>query len=137
MMQRRFPVLCAIALALLVTPARPSLAQKLVSAGDAAESVRIRNLTVSGTTLSGELENASSETLQDVRLLIRYAWLWKDERNPGEDNPGRAEFFTVRGNIAPGARRSFTYTPDPPLPYRGDGSYMPSAEVVDFTQTAP
>ncbi len=95
--------------------------------------VAVQNLRVDGDTVHGTLSNKSSKSLRDVRLVIRHAWLWNNERKPGTDNPGRAEFYSFPGEISGGASAPFKYRlKQPPAP-RGDGKFMTSAEVMSYT----
>lgn len=82
----------------------------------------------------GELVNQSSDLVREVRLLVRYDWRWGDERNPGEDSPGRSLFVTIPGDLPALGTLPFEYTPDPPLPPRSDGTFSPSVEVAGYTE---
>jgi hypothetical protein len=86
--------------------------------------------------VSGVLVNLSSKPVRSIRVRIDQAWLWKNERHPGEnkDNPGRSQFYTVPGEIPPGGRLPFTYRPDTPLPQRSDGRFETSVSVVSLEQ---
>jgi len=98
-------------------------------------SVALRDVAVNGGDVSGVLVNTSGgKDVRDVELLIRYDWLWKNEFRPGEDNPGRAVYYTVPGEIPPGGQTTFTYRADPPLPARSDGRFNTSVEVVGFVE---
>lgn len=79
------------------------------------------------------LENRSTHMLDDVVVIVRYDWLWKDDLNPGEHNPGWVEYVTLNERLMPGERVPFVYTPRDPLPQRDDGWFAPSAEVVGAT----
>ena len=79
------------------------------------------------------LENRSSHVLDDVVVVVRYDWLWRDDLNPGEHNPGWVEYVTVDQRLMPGERVPFVYTPRSPLPQRDDGWFAPSAEIVGAT----
>jgi hypothetical protein len=72
--------------------------------------------------------------VHDVRLLIRYTWHWNNERHPGEDNPGRAEFSVVPLEIPPGGSVPFGHDASPPLPARSDGHFTTAVEVMGFTE---
>ena len=84
--------------------------------------------------IAGDLVNKSSELVRDVRLLVRYDWRWEDERNPGEDSPGRSLYVTVGGDLPALGTLPFEYTPSPPLPSRDDGRFAPSVEVAGYTE---
>lgn len=82
----------------------------------------------------GRVVNQSGRLVKDVRLLIQHAWHWRDERNPGRDNPGRSAFYTVRTELEPGEAVPFEYRPSPPLPRRSDGYFRTKVEVVGFAE---
>ncbi len=109
-------------------------AEAPVSPQDAAQVVAITDVSTQNDTVSAVLVNKTSHLVRDVRLLIRHAWVWENERHPGEDSPGRAEYYIVRNVILPGQRLSITHTPSPPLPKRRDGHFETSLEVVGFEE---
>ena len=106
----------------------------LVAGQEAAALVSVADVKTRGGSVSGVLVSQSHQSLRDVELLIRYVWLWNDERHPGEDNPGRSAYYTVPDLIPPGASAPFHYEPSPPLPKRSDGHFEISVEVVGFTE---
>jgi hypothetical protein len=127
-------VLAVASLALSAYPARAVPPDTLASTEEAAATVVARNLDVRGGVVSGVLVNNSRRLLRDVRLLVRHTWLWKDERAPRRDNPGRSEYYTVAGDLPAGGTLPFRYQPAPPLPARADGHFETSVEVVGFTE---
>ena len=96
-------------------------------------SVTVKDVRANNGVVSGVVVNNSPHMVRDVKLLIRNAWLWNNERHPGAVSPGKTEFFTVRGDIPAGGSQPFTYRTSP-LPQRSDGRCTTSAEVVGFTQ---
>jgi hypothetical protein len=106
---------------------------EIIVSGQQADAVTVKDMPADNGVVAGVVVNNSRQVVRDVKLLIRNAWLWNNERHPGAVNPGNAEFFTVRGEIPPGASLPFTYR-TPPLPQRSDGHFITSAEVVEFTQ---
>ena len=103
----------------------------------AFHSVTAQNVALQGDTVSGVLTNTSAHAVRDVQLQITYTWLWKDERHPGTDNPGRTDLYTVPGEITAGGSHPFSYRPQAPLPTRQDGHFEASASVVGFTEIVP
>lgn len=100
-----------------------------------SDSLVIRNVKVEKDgAVSGEVYNQSTATLRDIRLVVRYIWLWKKERKPGEDNPGRAVFLRLTGSLPPDTSAPFEYRPDPPLPSRTDGRFDTTVEVSGFSE---
>lgn len=76
--------------------------------------------------------NHGAVAVRDVRLLIRHGFLWKDEFNPGETSPARAEVGALEGTIEPGESRVVEHRPDPPLPERTDGAFESRAELLGY-----
>jgi hypothetical protein len=99
--------------------------------------VEVQDVRASGDTVSGTVVNASGKPVRDVQLLVKYVWLWNDERHPGNDSPGRADYYTLPGELAPGERRDFTYRPDEPLPHRRDGRFNPTVQVSGAMEVTP
>ena len=106
----------------------------LASGTQTAATVSVQNVGMRSGVVSGLLLNNSPRLLRDVRLLVRFAWLWKNERAPRRDNPGRSDYYTVPGDIPAGGRLTFTYRPAPPLPGRSDGHFETAVEVAGFTE---
>lgn len=125
----------ALSLLLLVS-ASPIQAQapSLASGDQASQTAVVRDVKVQDNMLSGVVVNKSPRLLRDVKVIIRHVWLWKNERHPGDDNPGRAEYFTVPGEVPPGGSLPFRYHLDRPLPERTDGRFATSGEVISFTE---
>jgi hypothetical protein len=99
-----------------------------------AQSAVVRDVTVEDGMVSGVVVNNSGYVLRDVDLVIRYGWMWKNEFKPGKNEPSRAVYYTVPGEIAPGGSVPFTYRLESPLPHRADGRFVTSVQVVGFTR---
>jgi len=106
---------------------------EIVSPQEAAQVVDVANVKTRGDIVSGVLINESPQIARDVQLLIRQTWMWNNERHPGADSPGRAEFYTVRTVIPPHGTTAFTYDTGP-LPQRTDGHFETHVQVVGFTE---
>jgi hypothetical protein len=117
----------------LMAPAM-AMADKVATSEEAASTASVRDIKISGDTVHGTIVNNSHRPLREVRLLIRHAWLWKNERNPGHDNPGRTEPYVVAEEIPAGGTKDFTYVISPPLPERSDGRFVTTVELVGFTE---
>jgi hypothetical protein len=97
--------------------------------------LKIEGVKFVGGFVRGTVMNPTSAEVSEIKLLIRYVWMWKSERTPGEDNPGRSEYDVVPGPIRPGGSLSFEHSPSPPLPLdRQDGRFEVEVSVVGFTQ---
>ena len=110
---------------------------QVVSPDEMSRTVQVRDVRRDGDGVAGTIVNNSAKPVRDVQLLIKYNWLWNDERRPGTDSPGRAAYQTVPGEIAPGESRQFTYRPEEPLPRRSDGRFEPSVQVSGVVEVTP
>lgn len=130
----RHCVIYSLAVLLLVFT-RTAFAEthNLAVAPAADRMVQVDDIRVEGNTVHGVIANKSPQTLRDVRLVIRHAWLWKDERNPGSDNPSRSEFYSFAGEIPGGRSAPFTYRLKDMPRARQDGKFETSAEVMSYT----
>ena len=81
----------------------------LTGTSQLAAQVEVRNVTVSDRQVTGTIDNRSSVEIRDVDLQITRAWLWSDERNPGEINPGGTYYFRVPATIPAGGSVAFKY----------------------------
>jgi len=109
-------------------------AETLTSGAEAAAAINVTDVAAQDGAVSGVLVNRSQHTIKDAKLIIHHSWLWKNERHPESDSPGRVDYYVVQGQIAPGGRMPFTYRIAPPLPQRSDGRFTSSVEVVSFTE---
>jgi len=134
MMPIRVAAAATIIFSLLLVPPAKAASQTIVSGGDASRLVGLIEVKVNDGTVSGVLLNKSPHPIREVELLIDHAWLWSDERHPGEDNPGRSEYYTVHGEIPPSGSVQFTYHPSPPLPHRADGHFETSVQIVGLVE---
>jgi hypothetical protein len=82
--------------------------------------------------VSGTVINNTKQTLRQVRLQINYSWRWKNEFQPGKDDPGALRYYILSQEIPPGANTKFTYKPSPALQSRTDGQFDISVKIVSF-----
>ncbi len=82
--------------------------------------------------VQGVVINRTDAIAKDVVLLVRYEWLWLNERNPGEDTMSFADTTMVAGDIPPGGTAGFAYMPTRYLPNRQDGYYRIGVSVKSF-----
>ena len=109
-------------------------AETVLSSQDASRALSFEKLDVNPSKISGVIGNKTPHTIKDVQLMIQYHWLWKDERNPGHDSPGRTVIIPLNGQqLEPGESQPFSYTPQFSLPSRNDGYFMPEVDVAAFT----
>jgi hypothetical protein len=124
----------AIAILLLATPAN---AVTVLTGQQAANVFKFDQLNLGRSEIAGVITNVSPHPVRDVELLVQYHWLWKDERNPGTDSPGRSATIKLAQPLEPGQSARFTHTLSPPLPSRSDGSFMPELDIASFTVIIP
>jgi hypothetical protein len=132
---RAMPVVL-VSLLMAVVIGRAGAEERLIAGARAKDAVQLRDVRPSSDgTVEGVLANTTSHLIRDVRLMIHHNWLWKDEKHPGDDSPGRVEYFTVPTTIDPHGTIEFHYKPSPPLPTdRTDGHFDTTVEVVGYTE---
>jgi len=108
--------------------------ESVLSGAQAAADVRVTDVRAHNGVVTGTLLNTSRTPVRNVELLIRHTWFWSNERHPGDNNPGRADVFDVRGQIPTHEEVPFTYQVSPPLPQRDDGHFQTTVEIVGFAQ---
>jgi hypothetical protein len=108
-------------------------AETVLSSQEASRALSFEKLDVNPSKISGVIANKTPHTIKDVQLMIQYHWLWKDERNPKQDSPGRTVIIPLNEQLEPGESQPFSYTPQFSLPSRIDGYFMPEVDVAAFT----
>jgi hypothetical protein len=130
----RLPTLAIFATMVFILPALDSAgAETVLSSQEASRALKFEKLDVNGSKISGVIANKTPHTIKDVQLMVQYHWLWQNERNPGEDSPGRTIMIPLNEQLEPGESHSFSYTPQFSLPSRDDGYFMPEVDVAGFT----
>ena len=79
-------------------------AETIVSRQQAAQDVLVSDVRAEDGAVSGVVVNNTGHEIQNVKLLVRYDWLWANEFSPGQDSPGRAIVHTIEEDIPPGGR---------------------------------
>jgi len=132
-------VLASAGLASAAADAAPPVAPDavVVPRDTLARDVTVRDVRVDGATVTGTAVNSSARPLRDVTLLVRYTWLWNDERHPGKDTVSRVAYVTVPVELRPGESKTFTYRPDRPLPARRDGRFASKVDVAEVVALVP
>ena len=100
---------------------------------EAAKTLVIQYKTENHDVISGKIINNSLHPIRDPEVLVEYHWLWAKEFKPGSRSPGRAAYVKLDKEIQPGESVSFTYRPQPPLPDRSDGRFMPEVSPAGFS----
>ena len=94
--------------------------------------VRLQDVRVEDTTVSGTLVNETDDALENVRLLFQDNFLWKDEFHPGDDDPGQSAVFTVP-SVPPRSSTPFRFERSP-RPARSDGRFESSVSVLSLVE---
>ena len=133
---RRSPFAAALfALLVVASPASSAAPDKLIADDGPDRTVVVRDVAATPQgAVASTLVNHSGKELRDVRLLIHHTWLWKNETKPGDDSPGRVDYYTVRSRLPPNGEVEFKYRPEPPLPDRDDGHFETTVDVVGWTE---
>jgi hypothetical protein len=132
-MRKSLLVLCTpLALTPLLAAATAPATTVEISDGDTDARVGLVDIALRGDVVVGTLINKSSDQIRDIRLLVDFEFLWKDELHPGEDSPGRSVVLTVPGTLEPNAKLAFELKPNPPIPARDDGRFQAKAHVMGY-----
>lgn len=128
----------AAVLALALTALPPSArSQKVRSDEETATILALEKFAAQDGEVTGEVRNKSSHTVRDVQLFIRYTWLWDNERNPGNIDPGTSTYYTLNETIQSGEKINFSFKPSPPLPKIAGGRFETSVKIAGFTEIIP
>ncbi|HEY7316349.1 MAG TPA: hypothetical protein VIE89_02170 [Candidatus Binatia bacterium] len=111
----------------------PASAEMVMTEQQGANTAEIHYTTDHRGVISGKIINTSSHAIENPELLVQYHWLWAKEFKPGNNPPGRAAYITLDKEIQPGATASFNYRPEPPLPDRTGGRFVPDVSLAGFT----
>lgn len=84
--------------------------------------------------IEGTMQNNTGRKIGDVEVLVAYAWIWAQDFNHGDDNPGWSMTYTLPVELAPGASVPMNLAPLHPLTKRDDGHFLISAKVVGYTR---
>jgi hypothetical protein len=125
-----------LAVTLCAVVALGAMDERLVTPEEIYGTVSLRIEGGADGAFTGLLKNSGTQAVRNVRLLVNHSWLWKNERNPGpvENNPARAEYYVVGGEVPAGGELRFRYAPSPPLPQRTDGHFSTTATIVGLTE---
>ena len=126
---------CAIVACVLVAALGGEvLAAALTSDAQVDRSVEVRNVAVSGDTVSGVVANRSSLELREIQLLITDAFVWKDDLHPGSVSPGSSFYFTVPSPVPPGDAIPFSTTLHRPYVDPDLGTFHTTVQPIGFTE---
>jgi hypothetical protein len=125
-----------VGMVVLTTP-HTAMSQRVASREEVASILSIEKIAAANGSVSGEVHNRGPHSVREVQLLVRYTWLWDNERNPGKIDPGTSTYYTLTTEIRAGANLPFTFTPSPPLPKASGGRYEISVTVGGFAQVIP
>ena len=118
----RFIVVAGLGILACGSSRLAAAADAVVPREELSQKVVVRDVVVGDDgAVSGVLANTSGHRLREVRLLIRYQWLWRDEFHPGSDSPGTAIYYVVPEESRPTAPETVRRD----LPDRGRGGRSP------------
>ena len=113
----------------------PASAETVMTEQQGAKTAEIEYTIDHRGVISGKVINTSSHAIKNPELLVEYHWLWAKEFKPGNNPPGRAAYVSLDKEIQPGAAAPFNYRPEPPLPDRTGGRFVPEVSLAGFTVT--
>jgi hypothetical protein len=107
----------------------------IVAAHDMAAAVSLNAMVVGADgTIEATLRNNTGRKVGDVEVLVEYAWIWAQDFNHGDDDPGYSTKHTLPVELTPGASMPVNIPPLYPPAERDDGSFLISAKVVGYTR---
>ena len=123
-----------IAAVWLTLNAASAPADEVVSAARLQSQATVEDILYAPDHVSGQIINHGNKRLDNVQILVTYAWLWSDDRRTDEDAPGWSEFHTLAGAIAPNGSVAFSFPHQPLQAQRDDGHFLSSVRIVGFTE---
>ena len=108
-------------------------AQNVITQTAVAQVVKLEDLSLTATAISGFVSNRSPDDLRDIQLLIRYTWLWQDETKPGNIDPSTSVLHVLDRQLKPGERANFRFSPTPPLSKIAGGRFIITVSVMAYT----
>ncbi len=114
-----------------------SQAEDVVSSEQMAAKVALQNIHFEGQAVRGQVVNKTSHRLEDVRLLVAYDWLWRNELKPGAQSPAWATTMVLAEPLMPNEVYEFTYEPARAVMSHGEGEFHPSVKVIGLTEYSP
>ena len=121
----------------VLTAPHTAMSQRVATREEVASILSTEKIAVANGTVSGEIHNRGPHSVRAVQLLVRYTWLWDDQRNPGKIDPGTSTYYTLATEIRAGGNLPFTFTPSPPLLKASGGRYKITVTVGGFAQIIP
>lgn len=130
-----------LAFNLLAVPALNCVADEVVAAevvpaDQLANVIVIDAIVDSSDRLSGRITNHGAQRVENVQLLVSYAWLWNDDRRTDDESPGWTEVHTLPLAIEPGQSAPFSVEHQRARPARDDGQLLSTVKVIGLTQWA-
>ena len=133
----RLGIFVTVVILALISLGASAQAQKVRSEEETARILALEKVTVRDGVVSGEVRNKANHPVRDVQLFVRYTWLWDDERNPGNIDPGTSTYYALKETIQSGEKIDFTYKPSPPLPKIAGGRFETSVKIAEFAEIIP
>ena len=133
----RLGIFVTVVILALIWLGASAQAQKVRSEEETARILALEKVTVRDGVVSGEVRNKANHPVRDVQLFVRYTWLWDDERNPGNIDPGTSTYYALKETIQSGEKIDFIYKPSPPLPKIAGGRFEASVKIAGFTEIIP
>ena len=121
-----------ISFGVFIPPASSQSDSTVLPETSAQRQLEVSDVLAAPERVQGVVINRTDAVAKEVVLLVRYEWLWLNERKPGEDTMSFADTTMVAGDIPPGGTAGFAYMPTRSLPSRQDGYYKIEVSVKSF-----
>ncbi len=112
----------------------PCRAADVVQGSQLSATTTVEDVVDSAERMSGRISNHGQQRIDNVQLLVSYAWLWNDDRRSDDASPGWAEFHTLPIALAAGETASFSFAHEHSRPARDDGQLLTTVKVVGLTE---
>ena len=105
----RLGIFVTVVILALIWLGASAQALKVRSEEETARILALEKVTVRDGVVSGEVRNKANHPVRDVQLFVRYTWLWDDERNPGNIDPGTSTYYALQETIQSGEKIDFNH----------------------------
>ncbi|MCC6706445.1 MAG: hypothetical protein IT492_02695 [Gammaproteobacteria bacterium] len=124
-------LLLALALVFTVSTA---WAVNVVPADEVDAVITLEDVADTETGMTGTVTNHGDVPVTEIKVLVSYGWLWKDDRRTDEASPGWTETHTLPLRLEAGQSQPFALAHEQARPQRDDGELTMSYKVLGFTR---
>lgn len=120
--------------AMLVFTVSTASAVNVVPADEVDAIITLEDMADTETGMTGTVTNHGDVPVTEIKVLVSYGWLWKDDRRTDEASPGWTETHTLPLRLEAGQSEPFAIAHERARPQRDDGELILSYKVLGFTR---